>query len=98
MTGNPVALSWVRLCRYGSRGPLALERLSRREDEKHAYRTKRGVTLVLTAAQLVKRLLALVTSRRTALEVLARLGLDAAQGATPPSATAQRPPQRTLAL
>jgi hypothetical protein len=174
----------VRLCRYGSRGPLALERLSLRDDGRYAYRTKRGFTLVLTAAQLVKRLvalvpprgrhltsfhgvfashatlrprvtlpdeaevpprvaapssparlagkrprnvrprldwatlqkrtfgvdlwtctcggkrkvLALVTSRRTALEVLASMGLDAAQGATPPPATAQGPPQLTLAL
>jgi hypothetical protein len=52
-----------RLCRYGSRGPIALERLSAREDGRYEYRTKRGPTLVLTAAQLVKRLLALVPPR-----------------------------------
>jgi len=50
----------MRLCRYGSRGPVAEERLSRREDGRYEYRTKRGPTLVLTGAQLVKRLLALV--------------------------------------
>jgi len=51
------------LCRYGSRGPVAEERLSRRDDGRYEYRTKRGPTLVLTAAQLVKRLLALVPPR-----------------------------------
>ena len=37
---------------HGSRGPVAEERLSRLEDGRYAYRTKRGPTLVLTAAQL----------------------------------------------
>lgn len=55
----------ARLCRYGSRGPVAEERLSRREDGRYAYRTKRGVTLVLTAAELLKRLVALVPPRGT---------------------------------
>jgi hypothetical protein len=49
-----------RLCRYGSRPPLALERLSRRDDGRYAYRTRKGQQLVFTAAQLVKRLLALI--------------------------------------
>jgi hypothetical protein len=53
----------LRLCRYGSRGPIALERLSAREDGRYEYRTKRGPTLVLTATGLVKRLLALVPPR-----------------------------------
>jgi hypothetical protein len=52
-----------RLCRYGSRGPIAEERLSVREDGRYEYRTKRGPVLVLTAAQLVKRLVALVPPR-----------------------------------
>jgi hypothetical protein len=52
-----------RLCRYGSRGPVAEERLSMRDDGRYEYRTKRGPVLVLTAAQLVKRLLALVPPR-----------------------------------
>jgi len=54
-----------RLCRYGSRGPVAEERLSRLEDGRYAYRTRRGPTLVLTAAQLVKRLVALIPPRGT---------------------------------
>jgi hypothetical protein len=37
-----------------------LERLSAREDGTYAYRTRRGQLLVITAAQLVKRLLALL--------------------------------------
>ena len=49
-----------RLCRYGSRGPLALERLSLREDGSYEYRTRRSRVLVFTAAQLVKRLVALI--------------------------------------
>lgn len=53
----------LRLCRYGSRGPLAQERLSRTEDGRYAYRSKKGPVLVWTAAQLVKRLLALVPPR-----------------------------------
>jgi hypothetical protein len=52
-----------RLCRCGSRGPIAEERLSSRDDGRYEYRTKRGPTLVLTAAQLVKRLVALVPPR-----------------------------------
>ena len=50
----------LRLVRYGARGPIAESRLSRREDGKYEYQTKRGATLVLTAAQLVKRLLWLI--------------------------------------
>ena len=49
-----------RLCRYGSRGPVALERLSVREDGRYAYRTRKGQVLVFTAEQLVKRLIALL--------------------------------------
>ena len=50
----------ARLVRYGARGPIAESRLSRRDDGRYAYETKRGVTLVLTAEQLVKRLIALI--------------------------------------
>ncbi|MGQ0504888.1 MAG: transposase, partial [Myxococcaceae bacterium] len=39
---------------------MSLERLSRREDGQYEYRTKRGHVLILTAAALVKRLLAVV--------------------------------------
>ena len=53
-----------RLCRYGSRGPVALERLSKREDGRYEYRTRKGWALVFTAAELVRRLLALLPPRR----------------------------------
>jgi hypothetical protein len=53
----------LRLCRYGARGPVAESRLSRRDDGRYAYETKRGVTLVMTAAQLVRRLLWLIPPR-----------------------------------
>jgi hypothetical protein len=54
-----------RLCRYGSRSAVALERLFVREDGRYEYRTRKGPVLVLTAAQLVKRLLALIPPRGT---------------------------------
>ncbi len=58
-----------RLCRYGARGPLCLERLTRREDGKLEYRLKKptphGATvLVLTPLQLLKRLCPLVVKPR----------------------------------
>ena len=53
----------LRLMRYGARGPVAESRLTRREDGRLAYETKKGVTLVLTPAQLVKRLVALIPPR-----------------------------------
>ena len=61
--------SLERLARYGARGPVTLERLSRREDGKLEYRLKKpspgGATvLVLTAVQLLKRLCALVVKPR----------------------------------
>jgi hypothetical protein len=52
-----------RLCRYGSRGAVAMERRSALEDGKYEYRTKRGQVLVMTAAELVRRLLVLVPPR-----------------------------------
>ena len=52
-----------RLIRYGARGPVASSRLTRREDGRYAYETKRGVTLVMTAAQRVRRLLWLIPPR-----------------------------------
>jgi hypothetical protein len=53
----------ARLVRYGARGPVAESRLTRREDGRLAYETKKGVTLVLTAEQLVRRLVALIPPR-----------------------------------
>jgi hypothetical protein len=54
-----------RTCRYGARGPICLERLTRREDGKLEYRLKKpapngAAVLVLTPLQLVKRLCPLV--------------------------------------
>ena len=58
-----------RLVRYGARGPLAEERLTRKDDGRYAYRLRRpapnGATaLVLTAGQLVKKLAALLPPPR----------------------------------
>ena len=55
-----------RLCRYGARGPIAEARLSQRDDGRFAYETKKGVTSVLTAQQLVP-LLSGLTVTSTAL-------------------------------
>ena len=44
-------------------GPWLQERLSRLDDGRYAYRTKRGPTLVLTAGDLVRQLLALIPPR-----------------------------------
>jgi hypothetical protein len=49
-----------RLVRYGARGPLAESGLSKREDGRYEYIPKRGDILVLSAEQLVKRLVSLV--------------------------------------
>lgn len=54
-----------RLLRYGARGPIAESRLTRRDDGKYVYQTKRkGVVLVLTAEQLTRRLLGLIPPAR----------------------------------
>ena len=47
-----------------ARGPIAESRLTRRDDGRYAYETKKGVTLVMTAVQLVRRLLWLIPPRR----------------------------------
>jgi len=61
--------SLERLARYGARGPLALERLSRREDGKLEYRLRKplpggATTLVLTPVQLLQRLCAVMVKPR----------------------------------
>ena len=61
--------SLERLARYGARGPLALERLSRREDGKLEYRLRKplpggATTLVLTPLQLLERLCAVMVKPR----------------------------------
>jgi hypothetical protein len=58
-----------RLCRYGARGALALERLSRAEDSRIAYRMKRplpdGTThLLFTGLELLRRVASLVPPPR----------------------------------
>ena len=82
-----------KLCRYGARGPLALERLSRREDGKLDYRLKRplpggATTLVMTPVQLLKRLVALVVKpnvhlTRFFLSLRAQFARAQQSGATP---------------
>jgi hypothetical protein len=56
--------SLERLCAYGARGPIALSRLSRNDDGRLEYRLKRprggASVLVMTPAQLLKRLCPLV--------------------------------------
>ncbi len=58
-----------RLCRYGARGALALERLARMEDGRIAYRMKRplpdGTThLLFTGLELLRRVASLVPPPR----------------------------------
>lgn len=58
-----------RLARYGARGPLAEERLSRTDDGRYVYRLRRpthagATSLVLTAGQLVRRLATLLPPPR----------------------------------
>jgi hypothetical protein len=54
-----------RLPEAGARRGAAESRLSRRDDGKYLYQTKKGVTLVLTAEQLVRRLLWLIPKATT---------------------------------
>ena len=87
----------ARLCRYGSRGPIALARLSRLDDGRYAYRTKRGPVLILTAQALLQRLLALVPPRGTHLTCFH--GVFAPNAALRPHVIRkQAPPQDTPVL
>lgn len=86
-----------RLCRYGARGPIAEARLSRRDDGRYAYETKKGVTLVLTAQQLVRRLLWLIPPEKVPPDLLPwsalvprRRARDGDAQARVPSAAASR--------
>nr|WP_253894900.1 transposase [Corallococcus exercitus] len=59
-----------RRCRYGARGALALERLSRAQDGRIAWRMKRplpdGTThLLFTGLELLQRVASLVPAPRT---------------------------------
>jgi len=53
-----------RLARYGARGPVAECRLQRVEDGRYQYTPKKGPAFTLTAAALVRRLVALVPPPR----------------------------------
>ncbi len=54
-----------RLCRYGARGPISENRLRRLDEHFYEYTPKRGVTFTLAAADLVRRLVALVPPAKT---------------------------------
>lgn len=54
-----------RLCRYGARGPVAESRLRRLDDGRYEYLPKKGVTFVVTAEHLVRRLVSLVPPAKT---------------------------------
>ena len=53
-----------RLCRYGSRGPVAESRLRRLDDGRYEYSPKKGTAFTLTASALVRRLVALLPPAR----------------------------------
>jgi hypothetical protein len=53
-----------RLCRYGARGPVAESRLRRLEDGRYEFSPKKGTAFTLTAAALVRRLVALLPPAR----------------------------------
>ena len=78
-----------RLCRYGSRGPVAESRLRRLHDGRYEYSPKKGTAFTLTAAALVRRLVALLPP--------ARLHLTSFHGGYAPNASLRplvtQPPQ-----
>jgi hypothetical protein len=53
-----------RLCRYGARGPVAEYRLRRLDDGRSEYSPKKGAAFTVTAAALVRRLVALLPPAR----------------------------------
>ena len=54
----------ARLVGYGARGPISEVRLSRTDDGNYEYLTKKGHTLTLSTADLVRRLVWLTPPRR----------------------------------
>ena len=58
-----------RLCRYGARGPVAECRLEKLEDGRYRSTPKKGVAFTVTAAALVKRLVALLPPPRRHLTI-----------------------------
>ncbi|MDP3238070.1 MAG: transposase [Myxococcales bacterium] len=75
-----------RLCRYGARGPVAESRLRRLEDGRYEYLPKKGVSFVVTAEQLVRRLVSLVPPATTSFH-----GVYAPHAALRPLVTAPPP-------
>ena len=67
-----------RLCRSGARGPLAESRLEALDDGSYQYSPKKGTAFTLTAAAVVRRLVALLPP--------ARLHLTSHHGAYAPNA------------
>ncbi len=53
-----------RLCRYGARGAVAESRVRRLEDGRYEYTPKKGTAFTVTAAALVRRLVALLPPQR----------------------------------
>ena len=53
-----------RLCRYGARGAVAESRLRRLDDGRYEYTPKKGTAFTVTAAALVRRLVALLPPQR----------------------------------
>ena len=79
-----------RLCRYGARGPVAASRLRRLDDGRFEYSPKKGTPFTLSAAALVRRLVALLPP--------ARLHLTSFHGGYAPNASLRplvtQPPPR----
>ena len=78
-----------RLCRYAARGPVAESRVRRLPDGRYEYTTKHGVSLVMTAEALVKRLVALVPPAR--LHLTSGHGVYAANAALRSAVLRQEP-------
>ncbi|MDP3236865.1 MAG: transposase [Myxococcales bacterium] len=66
--GSPVERPQSLVCGdtgYGARGPVAESRLRRLEDGRYEYTPKKDVAFVVTAEQLVRRLVSLVPPAKT---------------------------------
>ena len=79
----------ARLCRYAARGPVAESRVRRLPDGRYEYTTKHGLSLVMTAEALVKRLVALVPPSRQ--HLTAAHGVYAANARLRPVVLRQEP-------
>lgn len=81
-----------RLCRYAARGPVAESRVRRLPGGRSEYTTKHGLSLVMTAEALVKRLVALVPPAR--LHLTSGHGVYAANAALRSAVLRQEPVQQ----